>query len=77
MSAQDEISKATDSVKEYYYRLRMMEVVEAEERAKSEAQDFLYNMRRLADDIGVRSHWFVEEVVKNIYIELEKEADVQ
>lgn len=72
MSAQDEISKATDSVKEYYYRLRMMEVVEAEERAKSEAQDFLYNMRRLADDIGVRSHWFIEQVVKNIYIELEK-----
>ena len=77
MSTQDEISKATASVKEYYYRLRMMEVVEAEERAKSEAQDFIYNMRRLADDIGVRSHWFVEEVVKNIYIELEKGADVQ
>ena len=75
MSAQDETSKATDSVKEYYYRLRMMEVVEAEERAKSEAQDFLYNMRRLADDIGVRSHWFVKEVVKNIHLELEKEVE--
>ena len=74
MSTQDEISKATASVKEYYYRLRMMEVVEAEERAKSEAQDFLYNMRRLADDIGVRSHWFVKEVVKNIHLELEKEV---
>ena len=77
MSAQDEISKATDSVKEYYYRLRMMEVVEAEERAKSEAQDFLYNMRRVADNIGVRSNWFVKEVVKNIHLELEKEVDAQ
>jgi hypothetical protein len=55
----------------------MMEIVEAQERAKSEAQDFLYNMRRVADNIGVRSHWFVEEVVKNIHLELEKEADVQ
>lgn len=73
MSAQDEISKATASVKEYLYRLRMMEIVEAEEKAKSEAQDFLYNMRRTADNIGVRSNWFVKEVVKNIHLELEKE----
>jgi len=64
-------------VKEYYYRLKMMEMVEAEERAKSEAQDFIYNMRRVADNIGVRSNWFVKEVVKNIHLELEKEADVQ
>ena len=77
MSAQDEISKATASVKEYYHHLRMMEMVEAEERAKSEAQDFLYNMRRVADNIGVRSNWFVKEVVKNIHLELEKEVDVQ
>ena len=70
----NEISKATASVKEYLYRLRMMEIVEAEERAKSEAQDFLYNMRRVADNIGVRSNWFVKEVVKNIHLELEKEA---
>lgn len=75
MSAQDEIGKATDSVKEYYYRLMMMEVVEAEERAKSEAQDFLYNMRRVADNIGVKSNWFVKEVVKNIHLELEKEVE--
>lgn len=75
MSVQDEISKATDSVKEYYYRLRMMEIVEAQERAKSEAQDFLYNMRRTADNIGVRSNWFVKEVVKNIHLELEKEVE--
>jgi hypothetical protein len=61
-------------VKEYYHHLRMMEMVEAEERAKSEAQDFLYNMRRAADNIGVRSNWFVKEVVKNIHLELEKEA---
>jgi hypothetical protein len=54
----------------------MMEIVEAQERAKSEAQDFLYNMRRVADNIGVRSHWFVEEVVKNIHLELEKEVDL-
>jgi hypothetical protein len=77
MSTQDEISKATASVKEYYHRLRMMEIVEAEERAKSEAQDFIHNMRRTADNIGVRSNWFVKEVVKNIHLELEKEADVQ
>ena len=77
MSAQDEISKATDSVREYYHRLRMMEIVEAKERAKSEAQDFLYSMRTVADNIGVRSNWFVKEVVKNIHLELEKEADVQ
>ena len=77
MSTQDEISKATASVKEYCHHLRMMEMVEAEERAKSEAQDFLYNMRRVADNIGVRSNWFVKEVVKNIHLELEKEADVQ
>ena len=74
MSAQDEIDKATASVKEYYLHLRMMEMVEAEERAKSEAQDFLYNMRRVADNIGVRSNWFVKEVVKNIHLELEKEV---
>jgi hypothetical protein len=61
-------------VKEYYHHLRMMEMVEAEERAKSEAQDFLYNMRRAADNIGVRSNWFVKEVVKNIHLELEKEV---
>jgi hypothetical protein len=62
--------------KEYYHHLRMMVMgmVEAEERAKSEAQDFLYNMRRVADDIGVRSNWFVKEVVKNIHLELEKEV---
>ena len=64
-------------VKEYYHHLRMMEMVEAEERAKNEAQDFIYNMRRVADNIGVRSNWFVKEVVKNIHLELEKEADVQ
>ena len=73
MSEQDEISKATDSVKEYYHHLKMMEIVEAEERAKSEAQDLLYNMRRVADNIGVRSNWFVKEVVKNLHLELEKE----
>jgi len=73
----DEIDKATASVKKYYHHLRMMEIVEAEERAKSEAQDFLYNMRRVADNIGVRSNWFVKEVVKNIHLELEKEVDVQ
>jgi hypothetical protein len=62
--------------KEYYHHLRMMVMgmVEVEERAKSEAQDFLYNMRRVADDIGVRSNWFVKEVVKNIHLEVEKEA---
>jgi hypothetical protein len=74
MSAQDEIGKATASVKEYYHHLRMMEIVEAEKRAKSEAQDFIYNMRRVADNIGVRSNWFVKEVVKNIHLEVEKEA---
>ena len=65
--------------KEYYHHLRMMVMgmVEVEERAKSEAQDFLYNMRRTADNIGVRSNWFVKEVVKNIHLELEKEVDVQ
>ena len=62
--------------KEYYHHLRMMVMgmVEVEERAKSEAQDFLYNMRRVADNIGVRSNWFVKEVVKNIHLELEKEV---
>lgn len=62
--------------KEYYHHLRMMVMgmVEVDERAKSEAQDFLYNMRRVADNIGVRSNWFVKEVVKNIHLELEKEA---
>ena len=62
--------------KEYYHHLRMMVMgmVEVEERAKSEAQDFLYNMRRTADNIGVRSNWFVKEVVKNIHLELEKEV---
>lgn len=68
-----ERAELTASVKEYLYRLRMMEIVEAEEKAKSEAQDFLYNMRRTADNIGVRSNWFVKEVVKNIHLELEKE----
>ena len=62
--------------KEYYHHLRMMEIVEAQERAKSEAQDFLYNMRRVADNIGVRSNWFVKEVVKHIHQELEKEVDL-
>ena len=27
MSTQDEISKATDNVREYYHRLRMMEIM--------------------------------------------------
>ena len=69
-----ERAEQTASVKEYYHHLRMMEIVEAQERAKSEAQDFLYNMRRVADNIGVRSNWFVKEVVKHIRQELEKEV---
>lgn len=74
MGVQDETSKATDSVREYCHRMRMMEIVEAEERAKSEAQDFLYSMRTVADNIGVKSNWFIKEVVKHIHQELESEG---
>lgn len=41
-------------------------LVEAKERAKSEAKDFIENMNDIADELNIEPIWFIEEVVKNI-----------
>ena len=45
---------------------------EAKERAKYEAEGFIYDMRKLADEMNIESNWFIEEVIKNIHKEQKK-----
>ncbi len=40
---------------------------EAKEIAKSEAMNFVENMKSIADEKDLEPEWFLEEVVKNIH----------
>ena len=42
-------------------------LVDAKERAKSGAKDFIENMNDIANRLNIEPIWFIEEVVKNIH----------
>lgn len=42
-------------------------LVDAKERARLEAEDFIENINDVANRLNIEPIWFIEEVVKNIH----------
>lgn len=42
-------------------------LIDAKDRAKSEAEDFIETMTDIANRLNIEPIWFIEEVVKNIH----------
>ncbi len=42
-------------------------LIDAKEKAKSEAKEFIEDMTDIANKLNIEPIWFIEEVVKNIH----------